>query len=351
MGSPPWKIDDVLARADLAALLDESSVAATHSLRGRRWHCPVPDHDDQHASVTMHTGRNGHERWRCWSGDDNHRGDAVDLVVATQGLARAEAIDWLAQRIGLVPDLPLPAVQPRRASAAAEFIPLDPIVVQYVEACERILWTRTGRPVLEWLNGRGFSDELLQVNRVGADPGLELLHRRRGLAYGASQGAVFPALDLSGEIAYVQTRYLDPGNGPKYDNPAGHLVTNPRIAWARTLDEPRPDKLIVCEGIPDALTAAAMGYRSVGVLGSVQLDLASADKVVARARARGDVVVNDHDVAGRLFADHARHIFESNGIHTVNFEPAAAGSDLNDYLTGAVPVAICAELDAVALNL
>jgi hypothetical protein len=332
MGSPPWKIDDVLARADLATLLDELSAAATHALRGRRWHCPVPDHDDQHASVTMHTGRNGHQRWRCWSGDDNHRGDAVDLVVATQGLARADAIDWLARRIGLDPALPLRAVQPRRVSATAEFIPLDPIVVHYVEACERILWTRTGRPILEWLNRRGFSDELLQVNRVGADPGRELLHRRRGLAYGASQGAVFPALDLSGDIAYVQTRYLEPGNGPKYDNPSGHLGTNPRIAWARTVHEPRLDNLVVCEGIPDALTGAAMGFASVAVLGARATDASVTKQITdfAKLGERQTFVVADHDPAGMGFSFHLVSQLRHSGVAAQVLAPR--GHDLNDHL-------------------
>ena len=74
-----WEIDDVLARTDLARLLDELAQPATHAVRGRRWHCPVPDHPDHRASVTMHTDHRGHERWRCWSGDDTHRGDAIDL--------------------------------------------------------------------------------------------------------------------------------------------------------------------------------------------------------------------------------------------------------------------------------
>ena len=64
-----WPIDEILARTDLAALLDEFAQPAQ---RGRRWHCPLTEHDDHHASVTMRRDHRGHERWRCWSGD--HRG-------------------------------------------------------------------------------------------------------------------------------------------------------------------------------------------------------------------------------------------------------------------------------------
>ena len=88
-----WQIADVLDRTDLAALLDELTVPSTQLGPGRRWHCPMPEHDDHRASVTMHSDRRGHERWRCWSGD--HRGDAIDLVTAVSNRNRSEAIDWL----------------------------------------------------------------------------------------------------------------------------------------------------------------------------------------------------------------------------------------------------------------
>jgi hypothetical protein len=57
--------------------------------------------------------------------------------------------------------------------------------------------------------------------------GRGMMHRQRGLPYGGSLGAVFPALNEVGDVHYVQTRYLNPGNGPKYDNPAASLGSNP----------------------------------------------------------------------------------------------------------------------------
>ena len=197
---PWWRIEDVLTRTDLAELLDQLAEPAAFATRGRRWHCPLPDHDDRHASVTIHTDHRGHERWRCWSGDDAHRGDAIDLVRVTQRIGRTEAVEWLAQRAGLIADHPLPATAPKKPvrTGPKPDVPLDPCVVQYVQACEKILWTTTGRPVREWLNGRGFSDELLKINHVGADPGRTMMFRQRGLPWGGSIGAVFPALDQQG---------------------------------------------------------------------------------------------------------------------------------------------------------
>ena len=113
-----WAIDDVLDRTDLAALLDELDRTRRPTTRpGPQVALPrCPYHDDHRASVTMFRDRHGHERWRCWSGD--HRGDAIDLVIAVTGRDRADAIDWLATRAGMIPDRPLPPLARPKPSTA-----------------------------------------------------------------------------------------------------------------------------------------------------------------------------------------------------------------------------------------
>lgn len=329
-----WRIDDVLARTDLTGLLDDLAQPAMYATRGRRWHCPLPEHDDHHASVTIHTDHRGHERWRCWSGDDNHRGDAIDLVTRTQRISRIEAVDWLAQRAGMIPDLPLPTIAPRKPTAAARVdVPLDPTVIRYVGACEKILWRPAGRPVLDWLNGRGFSDELLRANHVGADPGRQMMQRQRGLPYGGGMGTVFPALNEQGEVAYVQTRYLEPGDGPKYDNPAASLGANPRLAWTQSVGAGHPGQLIVCEGIPDALTAAGAGYAAVAVLGSQAPDFDVAGRIATGARRINSdaVVVVDNDAPGRSAGERLRALLGEFGVDLTVVVPPVAGLDLNSW--------------------
>jgi Toprim domain len=339
MSRPGWRIDDVLARTDLADLLDQLAEPAMFATRGRRWHCPLPDHDDHHASVTIHTDHRGHQRWRCWSGDSNHRGDAIDLVSVTQRLDRVNALDWLAARNGMVPDMPMPPVA-RREPVVRPTVesPLDPCVIRYVEACEKILWRPTGRPVLEWLNGRGFDNELLRANRVGCDPGREMMQRQRGLAYGGSIAAVFPALNEQGDVHYVQTRYLNPGSGPKYDNPAASVAANPRMAWTRPKESTQLTTqagLVVCEGVPDALAAAGIGYKSVGILGSTVLDAV----VVARVAAAADrgrfriTVVADNDAPGAAWATRFREMLQSKGHSVSTLVPPRHGSDLNSWMS------------------
>lgn len=332
-GRPRWDIDDVLARTDLAGLLDELADPATHTVRGRRWHCPMPGHDDHHASVTMHTDHRGHERWRCWSGDDTHRGDAIDLAAATQSLSRGGAIDWLANRAGMIPDQPLPPPTRKRRPARPAVVPLDPAVARYVQACERILWTPTGQPVRAWLHHRRIDDTTIRANHVGADPGRAMMRRIRGLPYGATPAATFPALGTDGTVRYVQARYLDPGEGPKYDNPATGLGTNPRVAWTRTPTcATQPGVLVVCEGIPDALTAAQAGYRSAAILGSQAPDHRVAAQLAASADHHGErvVAIVDADPAGRAAGQHLTDLLAEHG-HTLEVIEPPEGLDLNAW--------------------
>jgi len=331
---PHWDIREVLDRTDLAPLLDEYA-QPTGAGRNRRWHCPVPDHHDNNPSVTMHTDGRGHQRWRCWSGDNDHRGDAIDLIMVTRRLDRAEAIDHLAGRAGMRPNEPLPPPRPRAApSRPSGPVPLHPSVVDYVSACEDRLWQRDMLPVRKWLAARGFTKEVLQANRVGADPGPQAMRRPSGLPRGSGLAATFPALDPTGSVRYVQTRYLEPrDDGPKYNNPAGRLGTNPRLAWTVPVGEPRPDVLIVCEGIPDALTAAQVGFRSAAVLGAQYPDESVANRLATIAEQHDLTItaVIDADDAGRSWGDRLGELIANSGVDLNIVEPPGDGLDLNEW--------------------
>jgi DNA primase len=327
-----WSITDILDRTDLAALLDEHTTATGEGHR-RRWHCPVPDHDDHHASVTMAADAHGHQRWRCWSGDDTHRGDAIDLIMITQRTDRATAIEHLAQRAGLSLDEPLPPARPRPAPPRpAGPVPLHESVHRYVAACENVLWSRAGQPVREWLNGRGLNEETLRANRIGADPGHRMMRRPGGLPAGRSLAATFPALTPSGNLAYVQTRYLEPAGGPKYENPASRLGANPRLAWTAPIQHADIGRLFVCEGIPDALTAAQQGLHAVAVLGAQTPDARVADAIADHCKQHGlgVVAVIDNDDAGRAWGTRLDALLAGRNIRLGVVEPPG-GLDLNAW--------------------
>jgi DNA primase len=325
-----WDIAEVLDRTDLADLLDELTQPAGRLGPGRRWHCPMRDHDDLHASVTMFRDRHGHERWRCWSAD--HRGDALDLVAITQGTDRGDALDWLATRAGMVPDRPLPPVTRRRSPAPAPAAVLSPLVERYVHLCHSVLRGPQGAEVRQWLHGRGIDDATIDANRLGADPGRHVLRRARGLPYGAGLAAVLPAFDPAGRLTYVQSRYLDPdATGRKYDNPAAALAPHPRLAFPVATGE-RAGVLLVCEGLPDALVAAQAGYRSAALLGAHTPDASVAARLANHAANLGvDIaIVADADPAGRHVADTLTALLGDVGVEPVVIVPPVGG-DLNGW--------------------
>lgn len=327
-----WSIDDVLARTDLSAVLDELTEPAGRTTGpGRKWHCPAPYHEDHRASVTMFRDRSGHERWRCWSGD--HRGDAIDLVMTVTGRDRGDAIDWLANRAGMFPDRPLPPAPPKPSTAPPAARVIDPLVARYVHACHRILHAAAGRPVLDWLHGRGIDNHTITANLIGADPGRSMMRRSRGLPYGTAIAATFPVYGPGGSLTYVQARYLDTETaGRKYDNPAAALAPHPRLAFPIPTRDRRADVTLVCEGMPDALTAAQAGFDAVGLLGAQTPDESVAARLANHANRHGTslVIVCDPDAAGRRVAEALVPLLDETGHHAHVVTPPN-GLDLNDW--------------------
>jgi hypothetical protein len=166
-----------------------------------------------------------------------------------------------------------------------------------------------------------------------SDPGRRALPRRRGLPAGDGLAATFPALDTTGTVRYVQTRYLQPRPGqPKYDNPAARLGANPSLAWLRPPLPRHEHDLVICEGIPDALTAAQAGYRAVATLGTHAADPHVARALAEHAAGRGLILtaVVDADPAGRAAGQRLATLLAAFSVTLRIVEPVN-GLDLNGW--------------------
>lgn len=317
----------LLARTDLVIVLDSLTAGIGHGHR-RRWRCPEPSHPDEHPSVSVTRDRSGTQRWRCWS--CGHGGTAIDAVIAAKQLGIGESMRWLNDHHA--------HLEPMRRDTSQRPRPLglpSPHVIEYVERAEQLLRTSGGSEIRSWLHARGLDDEVLAVNRVGDDPGRRFLPRRRGLPPG-HPAAVFPALDVVGNITYFQARFLDPIRaGQKYGNPNGRLASNPGLSWTRPARVIRRDlPLLITEGVPDALVAARAGMRSIALLGSVTGHRHVADQL-EHAVNEGHVPVGvavcfDADTAGRTGAARLTQYLTANGADVVNVEPPD-GMDITDW--------------------
>lgn len=321
--------DDLLARVDLVSVLDGLSPGTGHG-RGRQWHCPSPSHEDNNPSVKVQTDASGTQRWRCWSGGES--GTAIDAVMTARSIPVGEAIRWLNDNHAHL------EVLPRRVAPESRVVgDPAPDAIDYVQRCEKLLWTGSGRSVRDWLNQRGLGDDVLRVNKVGADPGRRFLPRPKGLP-GGWPAAVFPALDRAGNVAYFQARFLDPPEGrDKYDNPSRQHAANPRVAWTSVPGsvEARRGVLVVAEGAPDALMAAQAGFAAVAVLGSMYPDGRVADAIAGFVR-DNDVAVAvcfDCDVSesGAKGATKLIGLLAERGITDVDNVVPPDGMDLSDW--------------------
>jgi hypothetical protein len=340
--------DAVLEATDLAALATEVCGEPRGHGRGARWHCPNPAHPDEHPSMGLYLGRGGLWRWKCQACGDG--GTAVDLLTAGAGMTVGAALAELARRARL--DTPGPAVPPRPRPAAppppAPAADPDPAVEELVAAAARLLWEPLGSGARRHLHARGFTDPLLAANRVGFDPGPRHLSRPDGLPRGGP-GVVFPALDPTGKAAHYQLRYLDPARRRRYDQPTAALAPNPKLAFVATAGPPRPGVAVVCEGYPDALTAAHAGLAAAAVLGTGHATPATpagpggADALARRLAARYPgalfLVCFDDDTAtgpGKLPAGQnaAAALADRLAHHArlaVNLLPPPGVNDLNDW--------------------
>lgn len=323
--------DELLARTDLAGLADELLGFHVGNSRNARWPSPVPNHPQTGRTppMSIFVDHRGIERWTCFATGAN--GTAIDLVAVATGRSVGDAMAWLAERARLdrAPVDRVPVV--RKPPPPPPFREPSAALMEYVEACERILWQPAGAAIRRWLvDERCLDPDVLRHNRIGADPGPRSLRRAKGLPW-RGPAAVFPALDDDREPVYLQARYLHPPpDRGKYDNPTARHGRNPRLTPVLSTGGETTGPTIVTEGVPDALAVATAGYRSLAVLGA-----GVPDERVAQCLANRDgllVIAFDADDAGRAGAVSLRRLLADVGRQSV-VEVVPPAADVNTWLT------------------
>ena len=335
----------IVEATDLAALADELLGPRRGTSRSASWPCPSSQHAQTGRTppVSVYRSGGGEERWHCHGCGIG--GSAIDLVMVAQGLTVAEAIEGLAGRAGIrepfVADRrrPIAAVPPANALAVARAPVADPAgLAAFVDECADRLWQPQGRVVLQWLTQvRGLPEEVLARNRIGADPGRRGQSRPDGMP-SSGRAAVLPVCE-AGQPVFAQLRPISPlPERPRYLNAASRLATNPRIG----IFEP-PEALgrcvVVTEGVLDALSANAGGFRAAAVLGAAQIgdgQRGRGGELVADRLVRLDsplILAFDADEAGLRARRALRGLLGKRGVSvvgTVHLPPGA--NDINAWL-------------------
>ncbi len=329
--------DQILANTDLATLADDLLGPHHGPDRSPTWSCPSPDHAQTGRTppVTIFEGRSGFERWHCHGCGAG--GTAIDLVMSAEHVDVREALDTLAARIGMT-DMGQPAPQSVKQRCARRQMPdrvADPHgLAAFVDECASRLWSPEGDRVLRWLTeARGVPHDVLRLNRIGADPGARQA-RPTGMP-AAGLAAVLPVLS-DGDPIFAQLRTLG-SSRLRYLNASAELGPNPRVAVYEPV-EAQGSCIVATEGVFDALSAAAAGFRGVALLGASIPDPSRSSTVASQLGERLDaldgrlVVAFDNDEAGQRGSDRLLQILSERRSGTVRIAPPSGAKDLNDWM-------------------
>lgn len=336
--------NQIVEATDLAALADELLGPHRGTSRSASWPCPSSQHAQTGRTppVSVYRSGGGEERWHCHGCGIG--GSAIDLVMVAQGLTVAEAIEGLAGRAGIRESFvangrgPVSAVRPPKAMSVTPAPVADPAgLAAFVDECAERLWQPQGYVVLQWLNQvRGLPKEVLARNRIGADPGRQGQPRPDGMP-SSGRAAVLPVCD-GGRPVFAQLRSIRPlPERPRYLNAASRLAANPRVGMYEP-PEAVGRCVIVTEGVLDALSANAAGFRAAAVLGAALVGDRSPERgrslVADRLAQLGSplVLAFDADEAGVLGSRVLKGLLRERGAHVASVHVPPEANDLNAWM-------------------
>src|SRR4051794_37589805 len=258
------------------------------------------------------------ETWHCFG--CGLGGDIFSFVMQRDSLTFPEALRTLAQRAGVEID---ERSQREDAHKARLRSVLDSAIAFYHAV---LTGSNTGAPALEYLRGRGFSDETIETYQIGWAPsGWDQMTRTLGtkrdvrpdelvevgLASPRQNGrggfydkfrarVTFPIRDQNGHAVGLGGRLLE-GDGPKYLNsPATPLFDKSRTLYL--IDKGKgpirkSGQAVIVEGYTDALMAHQAGFDNV--VASLGTALTPGQVALLTRYAKRIALAYDVDAAGQ----------------------------------------------------
>ncbi len=278
-----------------ASIVDVVSQRTSLRKMGARFVGRCPFHEERTPSFSVDPVANLYYCFGC-----NKGGDVVRFVRETENLDFVEAIEQLAERFGVTLEYEEAAPGVERARARRDR--LHKLLEQATTYFERMLWeTDAGRPVREYLEGRGFQEPITREFRLGLSPGNGLVAKARESGFtpeeiraaGLSNARgndyfpfrlMFPLADARGRIVGFQARIMrddDPLPRAKYVNtPEGELFKKGNLLYGLHLARPaiaKQERAVVVEGNADVIALRQAGFEPVvasmgTALTQVQLD-------------------------------------------------------------------------------
>jgi DNA primase len=291
MALPPQFLDELRARTPLPAVIGRRVRLARS---GRQWKGCCPFHGEKTPSFYVYD-----DHYHCF-GCGAH-GDAIGFVMQSQGAGFMEAVEQLSSEAGL--EVPKPS--PEAAEEERKRHDLVSVLDAANTAYQRRLRMPDGRAALDYLRGRGLTDETIrhfglgwsgegrgalvaELKREGIEPDLLA---EAGLLRGGDDGrtgevrragepgrvgelffnrVMFPIRDRRGRVISFGGRTLGDGQ-PKYLNgPETALFSKRRNLYALDLARAaRGTAIVVVEGYMDVIALHQAGFSgAVAPLGT-----------------------------------------------------------------------------------
>jgi DNA primase len=289
MALPSAFLDELRVRTPLAPLIGRRTKLER---AGRQWKACCPFHGEKTPSFYIWD-----DHYHCF-GCGAH-GDAISFVMQSEGAGFMEAVERLAGEAGVE----VPQLSPAVAETERRRHTLGSALEMAAASYQRRLFLPEGRRALDYLQGRGLTEETIRafglgwsgegrgalINELGrAGIGADLL-AEAGLLRTDETGAVsgelffnrvmFPIRDRRGNVISFGGRTLGDGK-PKYLNgPETPLFSKRRSLYALDLARaavraPRapsgaPPEVVVVEGYMDAIALHQAGFgAAVAPLGT-----------------------------------------------------------------------------------
>ena len=325
MSGGGWDLEEIRRRADI---VDIVSPHVRLRKAGRRLSGLCPFHQERTPSFTVDPEKG---LWHCFGCKAG--GDLFRFVEMIEKVTFQEAVELLANRLGLPPRTPADAARTR---ARERFLSLHEQAARFFHGS---LKTEPQRAALKYLRRRGVSDDsidgfllgyapdawdgLLNALSKGGFSGKEL--SRAGLAVPRDGGGfydrfrnrvIFPIRDATGGTIAFGGRALADDQQPKYLNsPETPLFRKGQTLWA--LDRARramadAGRAIVVEGYLDAIACHETGLaETIATMGTA---LTGDHVELLRRRTDRLVLAFDSDSAGLAAALRGRELFQRAGL-------------------------------------
>lgn len=245
------------------------------------WGC-CPFHNEKTASFSVNEQKGFYHCFGC-----GEHGDIISFVMKSQNMGYIDAIKELATQAGLK----LPDYKPKSPEQQAREISYFEIMESAAKTFSERLYDESGRAALEYIRGRGFTDEVIKKYRIGYAPKNNILSAKFGNQKEANVIAtglvrlgdyglhdffrdrlMFPIFNIHGQIVAFSGRSMD-GSEPKYINTSDTELFHKRqtifgLNFARDAIY-KANRSIVVEGQIDAIKMQTNGFvETVAPLGT-----------------------------------------------------------------------------------